>query len=70
MKKFTVEAARTTGEWIAEPKMVGEVEKAAWDKMTDTDDVHFDTFERYEKDEQGNEPVTGETCAIEVTWVD
>ena len=38
--------------------------------MTDTDDVHYDTFERYEKDEQGNEPITGETCAIEITWVD
>ena len=60
MKKFTVEAARTTGEWLSEPVMGGDVEKSAWDKMTDTDDAHFDTFEQ----------VTGETCAIEVTWVD
>lgn len=70
MKKFTVEAARTTGEWLFDPIMVGDVDKSAWDKMDDTDDVHFDTFEHCEKDEQGNEPVTGETCAIEVTWVD
>ena len=68
MKKFTVEAARTTGEWTSDPVMAGDVEKSSWDKMADTDDMHFDTFERYEKDEQGN--VTGETCAIEVTWVD
>jgi len=70
MKKFTVEAARTTGEWIGEPEFVGDVERTVWDKMVDTDDAHFDTFEKFDKDEQGNEPVTGETCAIEVSWVE
>lgn len=70
MQKYTVEAARTTGEWLDEPSLIGEVDKSEWDKMTDTDDLHFDTFEKFDKDEQGNEPVTGETCAIEVSWVD
>ena len=32
MKKFTVEAARTTGEWTSDPVMVGDVEKSSWDK--------------------------------------
>ncbi len=70
MKKFTVKAARNTGEWLDEPSLIGEVDKSEWDKMTDTDDLHFDTFEKFDKDEQGNAPVTGETCAIEVHWVD
>ena len=69
MKKFTVEAARTTGEWLSEPVMGGDVEKSAWDKMTDTDDAHYDTFEKI-VDFSTNSDEGTETCAIEVVWVD
>lgn len=34
MKKYTVEAARTTGEWLEDPILIGEVEKSEWDKMS------------------------------------
>lgn len=71
IKKYTVDASRNTGEWLNDPEFSGEeVEKSEWDKMSDTEDKHFDTFEKFGKDEQNNKSVTGETCAIEVTWVD
>jgi hypothetical protein len=59
VQHYTVEADRETGEWITEPQHVGAVELIEWNERQDTDDVHFDT---YEKDD--------ETRAIEVRWVD
>lgn len=68
MKKFTVEAARTTGEWLSKPVMAGEVDFEQWCKMTDTDDVHYDHFDNFDEDNHGS--ADGVICAIEVSWVD
>lgn len=60
MKLFKVDADPTTGGWIGQPLEVGTVDKAGWDKMADTHHTHYDTFERFD----------GETCALEMTWVE
>ena len=63
-RKFTVEAAASTGEWLGLPEDTGEiVNQNDWHKMSDTDTSHFDTFENFALSE------SGETCAIEITWV-
>ena len=59
MKQYTVKADRLSGAWLGTPQYESEVNKAEWDKMEDTTDSHFDTFERHD-----------ETCAIRVVWVD
>jgi hypothetical protein len=65
IRKFVVDAARTTGEWLESPQDTGEVvDFSEWCKMDDTDDKHFDHFENFEGGEDG------EICAIEVTWID
>ena len=58
MKQYKVKADRETGEWLEEPQREGEVDMATWSKNQDTEDVHYDTFE---KDD--------ETCAICVIFV-
>jgi len=68
MKKFTVLAARETGEWLNTPALDGDVNFDEWCKMTDTDDAHFDHFENFDESNHGSQD--GVTCAIAVTWVD
>jgi len=59
IEKYTVNVDRATGEWRGEPIFVELVKKAEWDKMTDTPDVHYDTYEH-----------DGATRAIEIVFVD
>ena len=54
---YTVEADRDTGEWLGDPEFSCIESVDGWNKKTDTDAIHFDTYE-----------AEGETRAIEVTW--
>jgi hypothetical protein len=54
---YEVKADRETGEWLTVPEYIGDVYRGGWDKMMDTDDTHYDTFESL-----------GETCAVRVEW--
>jgi len=56
--QYTVEACASTGEWLGEPQYVGRTTLGEWAEMTDSDEVHYDTYER-----------DGETRAIEVVFV-
>lgn len=53
---YRVTADADTGAWLSEPTRDGDVARAVWDAMVDTDAEHFDTFEW-----------GGETCAVTVT---
>ena len=67
---YTVVADSNTGEWLGEPKHVGEVIAAEWDAKFDTDQEHFDTYEAPIYDETGAATLDTETRAITVTWTD
>jgi hypothetical protein len=59
MRLFTVQADPTTGEWIADTLAeIGTIARAEHLSRTDTDEMHFDTFEHDD-----------ETCAVEVHWI-
>jgi len=56
----TVTACANTGEWLDKPRFTGlHVAETDWNSKTDTDTMHFDTYENFE----------GKTRAIEVTWI-
>lgn len=57
--QYSIKADRDTGEWIGESKFVDYVLRSEWNAKTDTDNTHFDT---YEKNDQ--------TRAIEVNFID
>lgn len=57
LPQYTVSADRATGEWIDDAEWVGYVVRDDWNAKTDTNEVHFDT---YESDDQ--------TRAIEVNF--
>ena len=59
-----VMADPTTGRWHTTPVRVGTVSREAWDSMTDTDTVHFDTYQTL-----GADGVTTITRAIAVVQV-
>ena len=64
ISQYEVRADRETGAWLGSPELVGKVSVADWCKMHDTEDVHYDTFEKPTED-----AISGETCAIAVTFV-
>ncbi len=71
MNKYIVNAARSTGEWLDLPLYDGEVNIDEWCAMSDTDDVHYDTYDYFNADAISLEDsVNSETRAIEVHWVD
>jgi len=57
LPRYTISADRVTGEWIGDAEFVDYVVRDDWNAKSDTDDVHYDT---YEFDDQ--------TRAIEVTF--
>ena len=57
LPQYSVSADRATGEWIGEAEFAGYVVRDDWNAKSDTDDVHYDT---YESDDQ--------TRAVEVTF--
>lgn len=63
VEQYSVVADAATGEWIGEPEYVGQVELTDWGKRSDTDAVHFDTYEVPTDD-----GVSTITRAIEVVW--
>ena len=64
MKIYTVDADRETGEWLSDPIDMNESTTAQeWATRQDTDDFHYDTFER------GDDPLTAETAAIVCRFV-
>ena len=62
--QYKVEADRATGQWHGPEQYEGEIDQAEWAKKVDTDNCHYDTYQK--QDQDGN----WQTCAIEVTWVD
>ena len=54
---FSVNADVDTGHWLDTPEPLGEVSLAEFDKLFDTSDATFTTFE-----------INGETAAIIVRW--
>lgn len=55
---YRVSADGETGEWLDDLELIGEINAGAHSDRQDTDEVHFDCFER-----------DGRTCAVEVHWV-
>jgi len=66
MKHFETIADRETGEWLSQPKLIGEVDASEWNAKVDTEYAHYDTYE-IASDEGTIEP---ETAAITVRWAD
>jgi len=63
LRLFTVQADRETGEWIGQAEQIGAVDRLEWLATKDTDEKHFDIFERFSEAHPD-----GETCAVLVTW--
>lgn len=61
LRHFTVDGDRDSSEWHGEPVPSGDwVNADEWAKRQDTDDEHYDTFER------GGD----ETLAVTIYWKD
>jgi hypothetical protein len=58
LERYTVEADRATGAWKGNPVWIGYASQKKWDRMRDTDEIQFRTFES-----------DGRKCAIEVYLV-
>ena len=58
LPQYDVDADAETGEWIGTPAHADHVLKSAWDAKTDTDSIHYDTYEH-----------DGETRAIKVNLI-
>ena len=66
---WSVKADRDTGAWIGEPTDTGETAWFhEWCQQTDTDDVHFDTYEHFAPDGFGGLEIGSVTRAIRVEW--
>lgn len=55
---YFVNADSNTGEWLGQANRNGVVDDETWSRMTDSDCVNFDVFER-----------DGVTCAVTVNFV-
>ena len=69
ISQYTVDASASTGEWLGEPEYVGDVDPTAWSTLTDTSDIHYDTYEKTICDDLGFATLDSETRAIEIIWV-
>ena len=61
---YEVVADRATGEWIGDPSLIGEIEDKVHLSKKDTEDIHYDTYEHFEK-----YSVDSETRAIIVHFI-
>lgn len=72
LRQYEVNADADTGEWLGEPEYVCTVTRAEWDAMTDTDAVHYDTYEAERPEPIDDGSMCGdrtETRAIRVVCV-
>jgi hypothetical protein len=58
VRMFTVDVDAATGEWIGQPKEIGQTTWALFNAQPDTDDRYYDRFQH-----------AGDTCAIIVNWI-